>query len=136
MFYLLGFPGGSDGKESACSTGDLGSISGSGNPLDKRMATHSLQYSCLENSMDRGACSLQITKNWTWLSDRTTITRDLFKWSDHWTPSSLFYMAVNDHGSEWHQLTASEKQQQHCRRTSQVGTNSTSILLFFLLTDL
>jgi len=65
MFYLLGFPGGSDGKESACSTGDLGSISGSGNPLDKRTATHSLQYSCLENSMDRGACSLQTTKNWT-----------------------------------------------------------------------
>ena len=49
-----GFPDGSDGKESACSVGDLGLIPGlgissgeeSGNPL---------QYSCLENSMDRGA---------------------------------------------------------------------------------
>ena len=45
---FLGFPGGSDGKESACNSGDLGSISGlerspgggHGNPL---------QYSCLEN---------------------------------------------------------------------------------------
>ena len=50
----LGFPGGSDGKESACNTGDLGLIPvsgrsprvGNGNPL---------QYSCLENSMDKGA---------------------------------------------------------------------------------
>ena len=48
-----GFPGGSDGKASACSAGDQGSIpvlgrsgEGNGNPL---------QYSCLENPMDRGA---------------------------------------------------------------------------------
>ena len=49
-FYLrLGFPGGSDGKESASNAGDLGSTlrrEGNGNPL---------QYSCLENSLDRGA---------------------------------------------------------------------------------
>ena len=46
-------PGGSDSKESACNAGDLGSIpelgrspgGGHGNPL---------QYSCLENHMDRG----------------------------------------------------------------------------------
>ena len=43
-------------------------------PLDKRMATHPLQYSCLENSMDRGACSLQIAENRTRLSDRTITT--------------------------------------------------------------
>ena len=36
-----GFPGGSDGKESACSAGDLGSISGSGDPLEEGMATDS-----------------------------------------------------------------------------------------------
>ena len=53
-FALLGFPGGSAGKESACSVGDLGSIPelgrfpGEGND-------YPLQYSCLENSMDRGA---------------------------------------------------------------------------------
>ena len=46
--FVLGFPGGSDGKESTCNAGDLGSIpglgrspgGGHGNPL---------QYSCLEN---------------------------------------------------------------------------------------
>ena len=51
---VLGFPGGSDGKESACNAGDLDSVSrlgrspggGHGNPL---------QYSCLENAMDREA---------------------------------------------------------------------------------
>ena len=37
----LGFPGGSDGKESACNVGDLGSIPGLGDPLEKGMATHS-----------------------------------------------------------------------------------------------
>ena len=50
----VGFPGGSDGKESACNAGDPGLIprtrrspgGGNGNPL---------QYSCLENPMDRGA---------------------------------------------------------------------------------
>ena len=36
----MGFPGGSDSKESACNAGDLGSIPGSGRSLEKRMATH------------------------------------------------------------------------------------------------
>ena len=36
-----GFPGGSDGKESACNEGDLSSIPGSGRSLEKGMATHS-----------------------------------------------------------------------------------------------
>ena len=49
----LGFPGGSDGKESACNVGDPGSIPGSvrspGKGNDKQ-----LHYSCLEYSMDPG----------------------------------------------------------------------------------
>ena len=36
-----GFPGGSDGKESACNAGDLGLIPGQEVPLEKGMATHS-----------------------------------------------------------------------------------------------
>ena len=50
----MDFPGGSDDKQSSCNVGDLGFIhwlgrslgEGNGNPL---------QYSCLENPMDRGA---------------------------------------------------------------------------------
>ena len=53
-WFAHSFPGGSDGKVSACNAGDPSSIPGSrrspgegnGNPL---------QYSCLENSMERGA---------------------------------------------------------------------------------
>ena len=51
---LLGFPDGSDGKESACYVGDLGSIPGSGRSPGE-VKGYPLQYSCLENSMDRGA---------------------------------------------------------------------------------
>ena len=50
---LGGFPGGSDGKESTCNGGDPGSIPG----LERFPGEgndNSLQYSCLENSMDRG----------------------------------------------------------------------------------
>ena len=39
---LMGFLDGSDSNESACNSGDLGSIPGSGNPLENGMATHSL----------------------------------------------------------------------------------------------
>ena len=53
MFIHMDFPSGSDGKESACNAEDLGLITrwgrspGEGN-------SYPLQYSCLENSMDRG----------------------------------------------------------------------------------
>ena len=50
----MGFPGGSDGKESSCNVGDLGSIPG----LERSPGEgkgYSLQYSGLEDSMDRGA---------------------------------------------------------------------------------
>ena len=50
----LGFPGDSDGKASACSAGDLGSIPGSGRSPGEGNG-NPLQYSCLENSMDGGA---------------------------------------------------------------------------------
>ena len=48
---ILGFPGGSDGKASACSTGDPGSIPGLGRSPGEGNG-NPLQYSCLENSMD------------------------------------------------------------------------------------
>ena len=48
------FPGGSDGKESACNSGDPGSIPGLGRSPGEGNG-NPLQHSCLENSMDRGA---------------------------------------------------------------------------------
>ena len=49
-----GFPGGSDSKESACNAGDLDSIPGLGRSPGEGHGSPP-QYSCLENSMDRGA---------------------------------------------------------------------------------
>ena len=51
----MGFPGGSNNKESAYNAGDLGSVPGSGRSPGEGNG-YPLQYSCLENSMDRGAC--------------------------------------------------------------------------------
>ena len=64
---LLDFPGGSDGKDSACNVGDPGLIPGSGRyPGIGNGYPH--QYSCLENSMNRGALWAAVhavTKSWT-----------------------------------------------------------------------
>ena len=49
-----GFPGGLDGKKSAYSAGDSGSIRGLGRFPGERNG-NPLQYFCLENPMDRGA---------------------------------------------------------------------------------
>ena len=64
------FPGSSAGKESAVIRG-LGLIPGLGRSLGEGMAAP-LQYSCLENSLDRGACLATVhgvAKSWTRLSD-------------------------------------------------------------------
>ena len=50
----MGFPGGSDGKDAACDAGNPGSIPGSGKSPGQANG-NPLQYSCLENPMDRGA---------------------------------------------------------------------------------
>ena len=68
---FLGFPDGSDGKESICNVGDLGSIPGLGRSPGEGNA-NPFQYSCLENSMDRGAWQATVygvTKSQTGLSD-------------------------------------------------------------------
>ena len=65
-----GFTGGSDGKEFACGAGDLGSITGWGRSPRERNG-YPLQFSCLKNSMDRGASRATVhgvTKNRTRLS--------------------------------------------------------------------
>ena len=78
----MGFPGGSEGNESACNVGDPGSIpglgcstgEGNGNPL---------QYSCLENRMEEGAWrtvvhGVTVTKSRTRLSDFTFFFLSIF----------------------------------------------------------
>ena len=85
----MGFPGGSDGKESVCNAGDLVLIPGSGRSPGERNG-YPLQCSCLKNSMDRGAWQAHggvmtqlsnehDTKSQTQLSNEHTYTRcDMF----------------------------------------------------------
>ena len=54
VIALQGFPGGSDGKVSACNAGDPALISGSGRSPGEGNG-NPLQHSCLENPMDGGA---------------------------------------------------------------------------------
>ena len=51
--HSTGFPGGSEVKASASNAGNLGSIPGSGRYHGEGNG-YSLQYSCLENPLDRG----------------------------------------------------------------------------------
>ena len=68
------FPGGSDGKESACSAGDPGSIPGSRRSPGERKSDPP-QYSCLEKPMDREAQQATVhgvAKSWTQLKRLST----------------------------------------------------------------
>ena len=67
IVHQLDFPGGSDGKESAHSAEDLGLIPESGRSPGEGNG-NLLQYSCLENPMDRGAWWAtvhRVAKSWT-----------------------------------------------------------------------
>ena len=71
LTLYLGFPGGSDSKESDWNAWDMGLIPGSGRSPGEGSG-HPFQYSCLENPMDRGAWWAPvhgIAKNWMRLSD-------------------------------------------------------------------
>ena len=66
-YINIGFPGGSDGKESPCSAEDSGLIPGSGRSPGEGNG-NPLHYSCLENSMDRGvwqATVHEVANSWT-----------------------------------------------------------------------
>ena len=67
----LGFPGGSDGKESACSVEYLGLIPSLGRSPGEETG-YPLQHSCLENSLDRVAWRVTVhgvAKSRAWLSE-------------------------------------------------------------------
>ena len=72
---VKGFPYSSVGKESACNAGDLGSIPGSGKSPGEGNG-NPLQYSCLENPMERGSWRATVhgvAKSRTRLSDFTVL---------------------------------------------------------------
>ena len=79
---LLGFPGGSEVKASACNVGDLGLSPGSGRSPGEGNG-NPLQYSCMENPMDRGAWQATVhgvAKSWTQQSNFTFTFSRLIQW--------------------------------------------------------
>ena len=88
---ILALPNDSDSKESACNAGDPSSIPGSGRYPGERNG-NPLQYSCLENSMDREvwrAIVHRVTKIQIWLKDWTPPSHAASKgWS--WTLTLVF----------------------------------------------
>ena len=71
--WLLGFSSGSDSKESACNIGDSGLIPGSGRSPGGGH-NNLLQFSCLENPMDRGAWQATVHKEGLKEMDKTEAT--------------------------------------------------------------
>ena len=68
---MVGFPGGSDGKETTCNVRDLSLIPGLEDPLEEGMATHSSVLAS-RIPMDRGAWQVTVcgvAKSWTQLND-------------------------------------------------------------------
>ena len=83
LTLIWGFPGGSDGKESACNVGDPGSIPG----LERSPGEGNgfpLQYPCLENPMDRGA--------WWAAVHRVAKSRTQLKQHSKNNDSCMYYM--------------------------------------------
>ena len=77
----MGFPGSSDGKATAYNAGDLGSIPGLGRSPGEGHG-NPLQYSCLENPMDREAWKATVNRtaqSWTWLKQLSMHARDNLK---------------------------------------------------------
>ena len=91
---VRGFPGGSEGLESACNGRDLGLIRGSGRFPGEENG-YPLQYSCPENSMDRGAWWATVhgvTKSRTQLTDTLAFhCQQQVTTKKHTTKGFLFY---------------------------------------------
>ena len=100
LYKQGGFPGGSDGKETACNAGDLGLTSGLGR-FPGEGHGNLLQDSGLENSMDRGglqSTGLQrVRHDWATNTSFTYISRCVQKWAKLCTwegplPLSVLYI--------------------------------------------
>ena len=101
---LWGFPHGLDVKESACNVSDPGSI-----PESRRSPgegnSYPLQYSCLENSLDRGAWWATVhgvTKNCDWATNTFTFLENLWSQKTFLAPPFItLWHSSFDFNDEW-----------------------------------
>ena len=96
-FISLGFPGGSDGKESACNAGDPGLILGLGRSLGKGMATHTSIHAWRIPRGDRGAWQAtqstglqRVEHDWT----TNTFTFHFYIFSCRWSSLASFQVIL------------------------------------------
>ena len=100
QIFLFAILGGSDSKAFAYSVGDLGSIPGSGRSSGEGNG-NPLQYSYLENPVDRGAQQATVrgdAKSWTQLGDFTSLLTSFSLWynlKNSWT--TLFHFKIKPH---------------------------------------
>ena len=87
---------GSDGKESACHAGDLGLIPGLGRSPGEENG-YPLQYSCLENPLDRGACRV-IVHGFTESDMAERLTRDECYQDIFWSLQLSNYLSMSGGG--------------------------------------
>ena len=96
-----GFPGGSDGKESACNVEDPGLISELGRSPGEGNS-NMLQYSCLENSMDRGdwwATVHGVTDSW--IGHDWATNTFMGPWDSVWLPQTPWGSGFITFGQRW-----------------------------------
>ena len=106
--FITCFPGGTSGKDPPANAGNAGSIPGSGRSPGIGNGTP-LQYSCLENSMGRGAWWATVhgaTKSRTWLSNWAQSCTGM-RWSPSWDLRILAWISSctqNNQRSKPHEL--------------------------------
>ena len=98
VIVILGFPGGSDGKASAHNVGDLGSIPGLGRSPGEGNG-NPLQYSSLENPMDRGAW-----RGYSPCDCKESDTTERLNWTDGFIPLTLSLCEFTAVGVKWPEL--------------------------------
>ena len=99
----MGFPRGSEVKASACNAGDLGLIPGSGRSPGEGNG-NPLQYSCLENPMDRGAWRATvygIAKSWTWCTTGFVMVNVVYPGIEAFFPLEVFLQRLAVDKGEW-----------------------------------
>ena len=112
------FLAGSDGKESTCNAGDLGSIPRLGWSPEERNG-YSFHYSCLENSTDRGARQAtvhRVTKSRTQLSNKHNNNNSTGNYIQYPVVNITETMKKNIYMYNWMTLLYT-RYPQHCKST-------------------
>ena len=100
IWYAMGFPGGSDGKESTCNAGDAGFFPGSGRSPGEGKG-YPLQYSCLENFKNLRKWNKLVISKLKKKSDQDFL---VVQWLRHHTLNAGGLGSIPGQGTRFHML--------------------------------